>query len=582
VLEDPSTLTLRISVADMSEMTLRALGINGAEPVRVTVRSNLTFEVQQGKHGRGGRHSKLSLQLNKVVAKFLDAHAKEQCANLPLELYERVAQRVRRLGDYCMLCDSKLPMPGLKPIACDGPLCTYQMEQLGIGANLDELRSNPTVSDLLISMAYAAATSWRTELTMPRVPVDLQNASAVSKILQDVPSISALDTQPLRQKRLLNASHTSAARAVQWVLSSNRAHLVALEPEACFASMETPYQFRIQTGTRSHEASFNKLKAQHGTFYAFHGSPFTNWHNLLRTNLKVASGTALQLNGARYGNGIYMGEDTSHSDPYATPGRPWPGSIFGTGVRCLALCEVVNSPSIQRYNGFLVAPDENTVALRYLFIYGQDGTIPRVAADSLGIRPYRNEVCIASQEPIDTVPEGQLLVTSDNYAWDIEELVAMIKADGGRFRNGFSTRMFAAEDVQAIIYHASGEGLLLRDLERANEALRGKISQETLAQIAIAGAVCKGDNSIDFAPSQQALGHLHAHLAGLSDDERDALDRAPFQCTDSRTLQPYRNTVSNALREAGSEGACIHLTGDFLTQVGAFTPTASGEPSNAF
>ena len=52
--------------------------------MRVTVRSNLTFEVKQGKHGRGGMHSKLSVQLNKVVAKFLDAHAREPCTNLPV------------------------------------------------------------------------------------------------------------------------------------------------------------------------------------------------------------------------------------------------------------------------------------------------------------------------------------------------------------------------------------------------------------------------------------------------------------------------------------------------------------------
>jgi hypothetical protein len=36
------------------------------------------------------------------------------------------------------------------------------------------------------------------------------------------------------------------------------------------------------------------------------GSSIENWHCILRQGLKNASGTKLQVNGAAYGNGIYL------------------------------------------------------------------------------------------------------------------------------------------------------------------------------------------------------------------------------------------------------------------------------------
>jgi hypothetical protein len=38
---------------------------------------------------------------------------------------------------------------------------------------------------------------------------------------------------------------------------------------------------------------FEDLSQRHGSFFAFHGSSMSNWHNIIRENLKNASNTPL-------------------------------------------------------------------------------------------------------------------------------------------------------------------------------------------------------------------------------------------------------------------------------------------------
>ena len=59
------------------------------------------------------------------------------------------------------------------------------------------------------------------------------------------------------------------------------------------------------------ERAFQELKKEHSSHLAWHGSPFRNWHNILRGSLKNMSGTTGQLHGASYGKGIYTAVQVS-------------------------------------------------------------------------------------------------------------------------------------------------------------------------------------------------------------------------------------------------------------------------------
>ncbi len=67
------------------------------------------------------------------------------------------------------------------------------------------------------------------------------------------------------------------------------------------------------TNSPEREAAFQKLKATHGSFWKFHGSPFHNWHSILRTNLRNVSGTKLMRVGQAHGPGIYLASNSQTS-----------------------------------------------------------------------------------------------------------------------------------------------------------------------------------------------------------------------------------------------------------------------------
>ena len=50
-------------------------------------------------------------------------------------------------------------LAGIKPVACSKHLCSHQFDEMGFGASMDIIYNFPTVADLLISMAAAAASN---------------------------------------------------------------------------------------------------------------------------------------------------------------------------------------------------------------------------------------------------------------------------------------------------------------------------------------------------------------------------------------------------------------------------------------
>jgi Poly(ADP-ribose) polymerase catalytic domain len=91
--------------------------------------------------------------------------------------------------------------------------------------------------------------------------------------------------------------------------------------------------------------AFEDLKrSAGGSLFAFHASPFFNWHSILRSNIKIASGTVLQTHGRAFGDGIYMGSDLDVVVSYSLMGDAWRNSTFG--AECIGLYEVVRDEHV--------------------------------------------------------------------------------------------------------------------------------------------------------------------------------------------------------------------------------------------
>jgi hypothetical protein len=112
----------------------------------------------------------------------------------------------------------------------------------------------------------------------------------------------------------------------------------------------------------------DKLKDK-ATSFLYHGSPYENWYSIMRNGLKIGSKSKYFLNGAAYGNGIYLSNNIHTSLGYTQSRDGY--SNKDKDIKILAIFEVIDNP---RWNtgkapGIFVVDDEDALLLRYLLVF---------------------------------------------------------------------------------------------------------------------------------------------------------------------------------------------------------------------
>ncbi|KAF5642929.1 hypothetical protein F25303_6383 [Fusarium sp. NRRL 25303] len=134
-------------------------------------------------------------------------------------------------------------------------------------------------------------------------------------------------------------------------------------------------QFRFAQGSPEKEhIFFNELQKiprsrtgrTYQTLFAWHGSPLSNWHSIIRTGLDFSN----TLHGRAYGNGVYLARDFETSRAYSNRDtmKAWPSSALKV-TSAISMCEIVNSPSqFVSTNPFFVVNRIDWIQCRYLFV----------------------------------------------------------------------------------------------------------------------------------------------------------------------------------------------------------------------
>ncbi|WAR09668.1 PARP8-like protein [Mya arenaria] len=332
---------------------------------------------------------------------------------LLVQVFRYVRQRIPTMNEYCVVCDELHIFQSsamLKPAVCNRELCVFAFQTLGVMADAaEDIATGAEVVDLLINMTKFAAKSNRREIIFdpyptvvhPKVNINLlfnpknKDFNAVEKVVNDMPPMQEMVaiTALLRQK--LNNRNPAVYPLIQWIINSNRSHIVKLPVERQLKFMVTPHQFLLISSPPAKEVIFQQAKQNHGSTFAFHGSSIENWHSIIRQGLVNASGTKMQVNGAAYGKGIYLSPHISTSMGYSRMGY---GSInvkkghqqpmvserrflCGDNIRCIAICEVVTSKDLKKNNAIWVCPDQNHVCTRFFFVY-EDGQVSDSSIDT--------------------------------------------------------------------------------------------------------------------------------------------------------------------------------------------------------
>jgi hypothetical protein len=125
-------------------------------------------------------------------------------------------------------------------------------------------------------------------------------------------------------------------------------------------------------------------------------------------------------------------------------------------------------------------------------------------------RNYVNTETMYGDEVKD-VPRSNFYVTEDNYAWDMEELVAAIEAGSGVLRNPLSKQMFTPKDVKGIFMHPLATPLAALAVEQ-KEMSKG-VRPETITRMEKLSSILLEDQSADTLPSRHAVDEFLAYVA---------------------------------------------------------------------
>ncbi|KAF6131010.1 hypothetical protein HJG60_007927 [Phyllostomus discolor] len=299
------------------------------------------------------------------------------CKNIPtleygflVQIMKYAEQRIPTLNEYCVVCDEQHVFQNgsmLKPAVCTRELCVFSFYTLGV----------------MSGAAEEVATG-----------AEKKNYERLQKALDSVMSIREMTQGSyLEIKKQMDKLDPLAHPLLQWIISSNRSHIVKL-PLSRLKFMHTSHQFLLLSSPPAKEARFRTAKKLYGSTFAFHGSHIENWHSILRNGLVNASYTKLQLHGAAYGKGIYLSPISSISFGYSGMGKgqhrmpskdelvqrynrmntiPQTRSIQSRflqsrNLNCIALCEVITSKDLQKHGNIWVCPVSDHVCTRFFFV----------------------------------------------------------------------------------------------------------------------------------------------------------------------------------------------------------------------
>jgi len=249
---------------------------------------------------------------------------------------------------------------------------------------------------------------------------DEQKGAVMRMILDTLPSVFEMEaylrSNPHAQLRSMEQVSPAAAALLQWIVSSNRSciyqvdrarrfsvqtntitdpttdvhHPLSTEPAGRgrnregerIPGMEAYIQFRFAQGSPDKEQRFLKAlrevvqrkKIDHApVLFAWHGSPLSNWHSIVRTGLDFND----TRHGRAYGHGIYFSKHYSTSSAYMhCGGASWANSVLNFSS-CVSLVEIINAPDeFVSNNPHYVVNKTDWQQCRYLFV--QPHTAPAV------------------------------------------------------------------------------------------------------------------------------------------------------------------------------------------------------------
>ncbi|XP_011640935.1 mono [ADP-ribose] polymerase PARP16 [Pogonomyrmex barbatus] len=263
------------------------------------------------------------------------------------------------------------------------------------------LEKDPKAADLKWSLFVAASNTYRYDSCLkPFPPMYIKNEckdiEALRRAIESVPPLPVICKELSENSVYENYGET--IELLYWVLLRLRDPYVKSVERECYNSIlrKVPLEVPVaapnlifQVTSAKQSAAEEKWKSSakgNSTFYAYHGSRLENFHSIVHYGLQQN-----MCKRSQFGKGIYLSSELGVSLPYSPVGYGWGGSLLGSEISCIALCELINHPNIKRGdskhdaqntlndsiagripNKYFVVTNSDLVRIRYLLVYTQD------------------------------------------------------------------------------------------------------------------------------------------------------------------------------------------------------------------
>lgn len=247
--------------------------------------------------------------------------------------------------------------------------CSYT----GKNCIIPEYIQNSHVVELLIDIACYALNCPRVSNIFEPIPetwklanIPAENAITYFNLCTDSKKIILDIASSNSDEELIAKIGENTYGFIKFVISTNQS--ISITPCKLFVSasvsniinIRRQYEFRY---TKDKEDVFSKQK----TVYLYHGSPYENWYRIRCKGIEICSNNEkLRLNGAAYGDGIYLSNDINLSLGYSH--SSFRSKSTTNNYMVLAIYEVIDNPKWKKANNIFVIDDENALILRYMIV----------------------------------------------------------------------------------------------------------------------------------------------------------------------------------------------------------------------
>ena len=294
------------------------------------------------------------------------------------DIYTFISTSIPDMSRSCVVCGRGMAHLR-RSTTCREPSCRSTFSVTDCEIVLADIWQNPTVADLLLTIADAAAVSGKMDL-LPNCPVN--DATQVLNLLGQLPTVDALkqhlsscinvygDSFRL-DKALIGYSSTpdQLQQILMWACNGNRGFLTPALNQFRIPSFGT-HQFLLANASPELEMAFAAhIQTPHSPFgIVFHGTSLERLHAILCQGLRVLSHTPLMRNGSSLGGGVYTADEPATSWAYAKAapcGSGWKHSAFSNHPVLLG-CELAGEKP--GTNGIHVITDPTRLMVRYVFL----------------------------------------------------------------------------------------------------------------------------------------------------------------------------------------------------------------------